>query len=274
MSAAGPGCKGGRPQRRGSPGRRQWDDGPASRGRTGRSAAAVRRRPPRRPIRSANGPPKTSRIAAASSQRQPQDQGRLQDPGPGSPVPDRSVMPRRPPASTGGRGTTSRISPPPASTSTVAPTDAARSPMSRRTGAGRTTMAASTAAASAAARASWRSWIICLMASGTSSVGHGRQRVTRRDPAARDGRTAGPPATSVQSRRSEDPLRGEREVGGQRLVQDPEDRALEVHGQAPVLAQGLELHRDVRHAARARARRAGAWGPGPGRRAPSAGRRR
>ena len=54
---------------------------------------------------------------------------------------------------------------------------------------------------------------------------------------------------SVQSSRSDDPVGRPAEVGRQRLVEDPEQAALEVHRQPPVLAQRIELDRDAGPAA-------------------------
>ena len=81
---------------------------------------------------------------------------------------------------------------------------------------------------------------------------------------------AGPTSRAAATTRSG--LRAE--VGRERLVEDPEQAALEVHRQPPVLAQRVELDRRRRPAGRARAPRAAGSARARGRRGPSAGRRR
>ena len=239
------------------------------------SAAPVRRVHEHADRRRRPRPPKNDDDHRGQQDREPQHQRRLEDararspPRRGGSVTPAARPPRRPRAA--GPRAGARRRPPPSSTR--APIDPARSATSRRAAAGRTTIAASSAAITAASRASWRSWIICLIASGTSPVGT-------------SGSGSSPLATGVRSAEQaglqlvapvepqEHPLRAQREVGGQRLVEDPED----ARSPRPSAAAGPRRATRTRpgraRGARGRGSSAGAWARGPGRRAPSAARRR
>ena len=119
-------------------------------------------------------------------------------------------------------------------------------------------------AASTASRASARrSSIIAARAGGRSSSAAASGVASgRTSAAARDAETArldlvGPVEPD------DDPLGARAEVGGQRLVDDPEQAALEVHRQPPVRAQRVEVDRDARRAGRARAPRGAGSGTSP-----------
>ena len=244
-----------------SPAASQWDDGHGTAGSV--PARSSPHRPPcaastRTPIRSASGPPKKTRIATRQQARPARAPATSRGcPGPAPRASGPPVM-----RHAGVRSGSAR------QRDDQADLAAAREDLhgrARWTRPARRCPAALAAGSDDDRRRLGRG--LGRIAGVVAILDHLLDRV--RDVARWAPRAAGPPvepdrrarwadrrasSSSVQSRRRRIRSGASGEVGGERLVQDPEDRALHVHRQAPVVAEGLELHR---------ARAPAARGPGP-----------
>ena len=266
----------------------RWScSGPA--GRPSRCGLATRQEPPcaastSTPIVSASAPAEEHDDHGGHAARP----GRarcdgLEDPGaglaaaPGHPPVDHDGRIAPPPvvAASRGSGTSTRSSPPPARSSTRPPIDAARSVTSVRAPAGSSTIAGVLGRLDGGPAG-----VVAVLDHLLDRVGHvaGRdlgQRLAVARHRRRSARRSRAPRARPSSRGAATTRSGvSAEVRRQRLVEDPEDRALHVHRQPPVAGPASRTPPGPWPAGRGRAPCAGAWARRPGRRAPSGGRRR